>query len=101
MFPIVGVLVVLGAIAGGYLMEKGNLLVLMQPSELFIIGVAALGTILIGNPLQFIKAIFGPLLQALKGSRYSAQVYLQTLKFSNDYFVTTRKNDFAALERDF
>ena len=42
MFPIVGVLVVLGAIAGGYLMEKGNLLVLMQPSELIIIGGAAL-----------------------------------------------------------
>ncbi len=50
MFPILGIVVVLGAIAGGYLIEKGNLLVLMQPSELLIIGGAAIGTVLIGNP---------------------------------------------------
>ena len=42
MFPIIGILVVLGCIAGGYLMEKGNLLVLVQPAELVIIGGAAL-----------------------------------------------------------
>lgn len=101
MFPLVGVLVVLGAIAGGYLMEKGNLLVLMQPSELIIIGGAALGTILIGNPLHVLKAIVGDLLQAFKGSRYSAQVYLDTLKFLNDFFVTSRKSGLSALEEDF
>ncbi len=101
MFPIVGVLVVLGAIAGGYLMEKGNLLVLMQPSELIIIGGAALGTILIGNPLHVLKSIAGDLMQAFKGSRYSAPVYLATLKFLNDYFVTSRKSGLAALEEDF
>jgi chemotaxis protein MotA len=101
MFPIVGVVVVLGAIAGGYLMEKGNLLVLMQPSELIIIGGAALGTILIGNPLHVLKGIVGDLLQAFKGSRYNAQMYLQTLKFLNDFFVTARKNGLAALEADF
>ena len=37
MFPVIGIVVVLGCIAGGYLMEKGNLLVLMQPAELLII----------------------------------------------------------------
>ena len=37
MFPIIGIVVVLGCIAGGYLIEKGNLLVLMQPAELLII----------------------------------------------------------------
>lgn len=43
MFAIIGILVVIGAIVGGYLMEHGNLLVLMQPAELVIIGGAALG----------------------------------------------------------
>jgi chemotaxis protein MotA len=56
MFPVIGIAVVLGCIAGGYLMEKGNLLVLMQPSELLIIGGAAIGTVLIGNPLYILKA---------------------------------------------
>jgi flagellar motor component MotA len=42
MFPIIGVVVVVGCIAGGYLIEKGNLLVLMQPAELLIILGAAI-----------------------------------------------------------
>ena len=32
MIPVIGILVVFGCIAGGYLMEKGNMLVLMQPA---------------------------------------------------------------------
>jgi chemotaxis protein MotA len=43
MFAILGILVVIGAIVGGYLMEHGNLLVLVQPAELVIIGGAAIG----------------------------------------------------------
>ena len=45
MFPVIGILVVLACIAGGYLMEKGNLLVLLQPAELITIGGAAIGKI--------------------------------------------------------
>jgi chemotaxis protein MotA len=100
MFPIVGILVVLGCIAGGYLMEKGNLLVLMQPSELLIIGGAAIGTILIGNPPNVLKSIIANVLQAFKGSRYSDKVYLDTLKFLNDFFNTARKAGVATLEQD-
>ena len=44
MFSIIGILVVFGAVVGGYLMEKGNLMVLVQPAELVIIGGAAAGT---------------------------------------------------------
>ena len=57
MLIIIGVLIVFGSVAGGYLMEKGNMLVLMQPAELLIIGGAAIGTVLIGNPLHVLKAI--------------------------------------------
>jgi len=37
MFAIIGILVVFGAVAGGYFMGTGNLKVLMQPAELLII----------------------------------------------------------------
>src|SRR5258708_23879646 len=100
MIPVIGVLVVLGCIAGGYLIEKGNLLVLMQPAELLIIGGAALGTVLIGNPIYVLKAIVGGVLQVFKGSRYTASIYLDTLKFLNDFFNTARKSGLAALEQD-
>src|SRR5579863_6153965 len=100
MIPVLGIVVVLGCIAGGYLMEKGNLLVLMQPSELLIIGGAAMGTVLIGNPLYVLKAILGGILQVFKGSHYTASVYLDTLKFLNDFFGTARKTGLATLEQD-
>lgn len=81
-------------------MEKGNLMVLMQPSELLIIGGAAVGTLLIGNPPHILKAIIGNILQAFKGSRYNAKVYVDTLKFLNDFFNTARKNGLETLEQD-
>jgi chemotaxis protein MotA len=100
LFPIIGILVVLGCIAGGYLMEKGNLLVLMQPAELIIIGGAALGTVLIGNPPYILKSIISGLLAVFKGGRYTATTYLDTLRFLNDFFGTSRKNGITALETD-
>ena len=57
MFVIIGIVVVIGAILGGYLMEHGNIRVLIQPAELVIIGGAALGTVLIANPLHILKKI--------------------------------------------
>ena len=55
MFVIIGILVVFGAVLGGFLMEHGNVRVLIQPAELVIIGGAAGGTILIANPLHILK----------------------------------------------
>jgi chemotaxis protein MotA len=50
MLLIVGVLVVIGSVVGGYLMAGGHMLVLLQPSEFVIIGGAALGSVLISTP---------------------------------------------------
>jgi chemotaxis protein MotA len=59
MFTIIGIVVVFGAVAAGYLMEHGNMKVLIQPAELVIIGGAAIGTVLIANPLHILKKIAG------------------------------------------
>jgi len=101
LFPIIGIVVVLGCIAGGYLMEKGNLLVLMQPAELIIIAGAAIGTVLIGNPPYILKSIVSSILAVFKGGHYGTPaVYLDTLRFLNDFFSTSRKNGITALEGD-
>ena len=57
MFSIIGILVVFGAVLAGFLMEKGQVAVLMQPSELVIIGGAAMGTLLAANPMHVLKKI--------------------------------------------
>ncbi|HZD32042.1 MAG TPA: motility-associated protein, partial [Candidatus Angelobacter sp.] len=80
MFAIVGILVVVGAVMGGYLMEHGHLRVLMQPAELLIIGGAALGTLLIGNPLRILKKLAGSFGGILSGSKYTQARYLDSLK---------------------
>ena len=62
MFSIIGIVVVFGAVIGGFLMEKGKMPVLVQPAELLIIGGSALGTLLVANPLPLIIKIFKSLL---------------------------------------
>ncbi len=80
MFTIIGIVVVFGAVVAGYLMEHGNLKVLMQPAELVIIGGAAIGTVLIANPLHILKKMVGGLGAAFGGTKFSKQRYLETLK---------------------
>jgi len=100
MFAIIGIVVVIGAILGGYLMEHGLLAVLIQPAELVIIGGAALGTLLIANPLPTVIKIFTGLIGVLKGSPYAKPFYLETLKMLNDLFSQARKNGMVKLEED-
>ncbi|BDC51977.1 flagellar motor stator protein MotA [Bryobacterales bacterium F-183] len=100
MFVIVGILVVIGGIIGGYLMEHGELAVLWQPAEVVIIGGAALGTLLIANPLPTVIALFKSVLGALKPSPYNQKFYLDTLKMLNDLFMHARKNGMVKLEAD-
>src|SRR5579863_4588821 len=100
MFVIIGIVVVFGAVVAGYLMEKGNLRVLIRPAELVIIAGAAIGTVLIANPLHILKAMVGGLLGAFGGSKYNKAKYLETLKMMYELFTRARKEGLMALETD-
>src|ERR1035438_8491300 len=100
MFAIIGMLVVIGAVIGGFLMEHGKIAVLMQPAELVIIGGAALGTLLVGNPLPVVIKIIKCTLGVLKPSPYAKASYLETLKMLNELFQYARKNGLVKLEAD-
>src|SRR3954452_2265874 len=98
MFSIIGILVVVGAIVGGYLMENGNIKVLLQPAELVIIGGAAVGTLLIGNPLPVIIKILKGIAGILSSGKYNKKRYLDTLRMLNDVFTQGRKGGMVSLE---
>jgi chemotaxis protein MotA len=100
MFVIIGIVVVFGAVVAGYLMEHGNLKVLVQPAELVIIGGAAVGTVLIANPLHILKGIAGGIGGVFGGSKYSKDKYLETLKMMYELFSRARKEGLMALEAD-
>ena len=100
MFALIGMAVVLGAVIGGFLMEKGHIAVLMQPAELLIIGGAAAGTLLIANPLPVVMKIVKAMLGILNASPYAKPYYLETLKMLNELFNYARKNGMVKLEND-
>jgi chemotaxis protein MotA len=100
MFAIIGVVVVFGAIVAGYLMEKGNLAVLVQPAELIIIGGAALGTLFIANPMHIIKAMVGGVLGVLKASSFNKARYTETLKMMFEFLNKVRKEGLLSVEAD-
>jgi len=100
MFVIIGIVAVIGAVVGGYLMEHGNIRVLLQPAELIIIGGAATGTVLIANPLHILKAIAGGIGGVFGGSKYGKAKYLETLKMMYELFIRARKEGLMALETD-
>src|SRR5271168_2084298 len=100
MFAVIGILVVFGAVAAGYLMEHGNLRVLMQPAELIIIAGAAAGTILIANPLHILKRIVAGIVSVFLGSKFTKQRYLESLKTMFDLLNKARREGLVALEND-
>ena len=100
MISIIGVVVVIAAVLAGFLMEKGPLAVLMQPSELVIIGGAALGAMVAANPMHVLKKIGAGLTQILKGSKFSRQYYLDSLKMMFTLFNKARKEGMVAIESD-
>jgi chemotaxis protein MotA len=100
MLPLAGIAIVIAAIVGGYLMEHGKLLVLYQPGELVIIGGAALGTILIANPLGTLIRLAKAMIGTLKGSRYTRAFYIDNLSMFFDIFSYARKAGMAKLEGD-
>ncbi len=100
MFAIVGILVVFGAVVGGYLMEKGNLSVLVQPAELVIIGGAAIGTLFIANPMHIIKQLLGGLGAAFGSSKFEKTRYLSALKMMYQILGKARKEGDLAIEGD-
>lgn len=100
MFAIIGIVVVFGAVVGGYLMEHGNLRVLVQPAELLIIGGAGAGTVLVANPLHILKKIVGGLTGVLGGSKFTKERYLESLKMMYDLLNKARRDGLVALESD-
>src|ERR1700722_9481713 len=100
MFSIIGIDVVFGCVVAGYLMEHGNLKVLIQPAELVTILGAAIGTVLIANPLHILIKIGKGLGGAFGGSQFTKQRYMDSLKIMYELFNRARKEGLMSLEAD-
>ena len=100
MFTIIGIVIVFGAVLTGFLMEKGPVAVLVQPSEFVIIAGAALGTLLAANPVHVLKKIVSGLTGILVGSKFSKNQYIDSLKMMFSLFNKARKDGLVGIESD-
>ena len=97
---IVGIVLVLGCVAGGFVLSHGKLAALWQPYELLVIGGAALGAFVIANPPWVIKASLKSIPLMMKGSKFKKGFYLDALALMYDLLTKARKEGMMSLEPD-
>ena len=100
MITIIGSVVVVLCVVGGYMLEGGKIMALWHPTEVLIIVGAALGAFFTSNPMKVIKASFVDALALVKGPDYSREDYVSLLKFLYRALVRIRKEGLMAIESD-
>jgi chemotaxis protein MotA len=100
MFAIIGSIIVLVSVIGGFLIEKGNLSVIFQPVEMLIIFGAAIGGFIIASPMKVIKSVIGGVLNILSGKAYSKTDYVEVLLLLSEIFTKIRKEGLVSIEAD-
>jgi chemotaxis protein MotA len=98
MFTFIGLAIVFAAVLGGFSMGGGPLHVLVQPSELLVIGGAAIGTLIAAAPGKMRGRLFGTIVKAFTGSMPTREDYLELLKLQYEVFAFMRKNGAVALD---
>jgi chemotaxis protein MotA len=100
MFAAIGIVVVASAVIGGFLMEEGNLYVLIQPAELLIIFGAALGSFLIASPSKIVSLVLKNIGTVFSGGGTSKKAYLELLTLLNVLLSKIRKEGLVSIEAD-
>ncbi len=100
MFPVIGLVVLLAMVFGGFAITGGALGPVLHavPHEMLIIGGAAIGALIIGNSMKEIKALGGGITKVFKGPKYKKQDYLDTIFLVSKLMKMLRVDGPIALE---
>ena len=98
MIILLGVIIVMGSVLGGFTMAGGNIGNLMHPSEFLSIGGAALGAMVIMAPKKILIELIHQIIAAFKGMPYSRASYEELFKALYELFMLARRNGMVALE---
>lgn len=98
MIVIIGCIMVLGAVLGGFIMAGGHIGSLIQLSEYIVICGSAAGALVIMSPKSVIIGLFKQMLGTLKGSPYGRKAYEDMFKALYELFMLGRRNGMIALE---
>ncbi|HJV81323.1 flagellar motor stator protein MotA [Noviherbaspirillum sp.] len=100
MLVLVGYLIVLGSVFGGFAIAGGHLAALLQPVELLMIGGAAVGAFFVGNNGKAIRSTLKALPTALKGSKYTKALYMELMTLLFEILTKVRKEGLMSIEGD-
>ena len=100
MLVIVGYVVVMGSVFGGFALAGGHLAALFQPLELLMIGGGAGGAFFVGNNSKSIKATMKSLPLIFKGSKYTKALYMDLLALLFEILGKVRKEGLMSIEGD-
>jgi chemotaxis protein MotA len=97
---LLGMLIVLASVLGGYVLSHGRLMALFQPFELLIILGAALGAFVISNPIHVIRRAAASLPRLLLGAGYKRKDYAELLQMLYEMLSKARIDGLLSLEND-
>lgn len=98
MFAIIGIVVTIVCVIGGYAAGGGHLGVLFQPFEFIIILGAAVGSLLLGNPKSTILGIVKNLGTVFKGPHHKRESFVELLSMLYSVFKLAKTKGDLALE---
>src|SRR5690606_29145231 len=100
MLVLIGYIIVVGSVFGGYVLAGGHLGAMYQPLELLMIGGGAFGAFVVGNPMKTLKATAKSLPSVLKGSRYTKALYMELMALLYEILEKIRRDGLLAIESD-
>jgi chemotaxis protein MotA len=98
MIIIVGIIVVVGCVLGGFSMAGGHVGSLIHPSEFVTIGGAALGGMIISSPKKTLIDLIKGLMASIKGSPFNKAMHEDAFKCLYDLLRLARRDGMLALE---
>lgn len=98
MIVIVGSIMVIAAVLGGFTMAGGECGALIQPAELIVIAGAAIGSLIVMSPKKVLVDLGRGVLQCVKGTPYNKSIYEELFKLLYNLFRAARRDGLMALE---
>src|SRR5262249_28274123 len=98
MFTIIGIIVVIGSVIGGFTMAGGKVLALCHVSEIVVIGGTALATMLTPTRASPLGSLGGRIAVLMQPPPFTKNLYLEALKLLYELFQLARKDGLVAIE---
>jgi chemotaxis protein MotA len=98
MLVIVGFIVVIGSVLGGFMMAGGHVGALIHPSEILTIGGASMGALIVMSPKKVLVGVVQGMLACLKGNPYGKAGCEDLLKLSYELLRLARRDGMLAVE---